>query len=180
MRGHYLAHKVGAYVNALPSARIAFRLKGNRYYYSSGVYYRRSDSRYIVIAAPLGASIVTLPFGYVDLYVGSSRYFYVNRTYYVYEPTTTKYIVVERPQNVNQTELDEYYDEQADASSDEFIIYPKENQSDERLERDRYECHRWGAEQSGFDPITATNDVGQSLYSRAMVACLEGRGYSVN
>jgi hypothetical protein len=65
--------------------------------------------------------------------------------------------------------------------------------------RDRYECHRWATEQSGFDstqpagvPAAAsTPAAGASAtakvaaptmrqdYLRAQAACLEGRGYSV-
>jgi len=30
--------------------------------------------------------------------------------------------------------------------------YPRNGQSDEQLDRDRYECHLWAVQQSGFDP----------------------------
>jgi hypothetical protein len=30
--------------------------------------------------------------------------------------------------------------------------YPRNGQSDEQLDRDRYECHLWAVRQSGFDP----------------------------
>jgi hypothetical protein len=35
----------------------------------------------------------------------------------------------------------------------EVIAYPARGQTSEQLERDRYECHRWAAQQTGFDPV---------------------------
>jgi hypothetical protein len=32
------------------------------------------------------------------------------------------------------------------------IIYPAQGQSPQQLDRDRYECHIWAVQQSGFDP----------------------------
>lgn len=32
--------------------------------------------------------------------------------------------------------------------------YPRNGQSQEQQERDRYECHRWAVQQSGYDPTT--------------------------
>jgi hypothetical protein len=33
-----------------------------------------------------------------------------------------------------------------------IIVYPAHGQSPQQLERDRYECHVWAVQQSGFDP----------------------------
>ena len=32
------------------------------------------------------------------------------------------------------------------------MIYPREGQSPEQIGKDRYECHGWAVQQSGFDP----------------------------
>ncbi len=32
------------------------------------------------------------------------------------------------------------------------MIYPKKGQSPEQIGKDRYECHVWAVQQSGFDP----------------------------
>ncbi|MGH9897212.1 MAG: hypothetical protein ACREA0_35495 [bacterium] len=32
------------------------------------------------------------------------------------------------------------------------MIYPKKDQSPEQMGKDRYECHVWAVQQSGFDP----------------------------
>lgn len=37
----------------------------------------------------------------------------------------------------------------------EIMIYPMKGQSGEQLSKDRYECHVWSVQQSGFDPSTA-------------------------
>jgi hypothetical protein len=34
----------------------------------------------------------------------------------------------------------------------QLVVYPAKGQSPEQLERDRYECHSWAVQQSGFDP----------------------------
>ena len=33
-----------------------------------------------------------------------------------------------------------------------IMVYPTQGQSPEQLERDRYECHIWAVQQTGFDP----------------------------
>jgi len=33
-----------------------------------------------------------------------------------------------------------------------LFVYPAKGQTDEQLERDRYECHTWAVQQTGFDP----------------------------
>ena len=34
--------------------------------------------------------------------------------------------------------------------------YPAQGQTDQQLDRDRYECNTWAVQQTGFDPSTAT------------------------
>ena len=34
----------------------------------------------------------------------------------------------------------------------ELYVYPSKGQSQQQLERDRYECHRWAKQQTGYDP----------------------------
>lgn len=33
-----------------------------------------------------------------------------------------------------------------------IVVYPAQGQTPEQLERDRYECHAWAVQQTGFDP----------------------------
>lgn len=37
----------------------------------------------------------------------------------------------------------------------QIMIYPMKGQSSEQLSKDRYECHIWAVQQSGFDPSVA-------------------------
>jgi opacity protein-like surface antigen len=73
------------------------------------------------------------------------------------------------------------------ARADELHVYPKNGQTQEQQWADRYECHRWAKDQSGFDPSrqvagapTPENAPGREGYKRALTACLEGRGYAVS
>jgi hypothetical protein len=34
----------------------------------------------------------------------------------------------------------------------EVVAYPSQGQSEQQLDRDRYECHNWATKQTGFDP----------------------------
>jgi hypothetical protein len=70
--------------------------------------------------------------------------------------------------------------------SDKVFIYPKNGQSQAQQDQDRYECHRFAVEQTGYDPTMAGGGVQgdvsatkRSDYGRAQAACLEGRGYTV-
>jgi hypothetical protein len=51
-------------------------------------------------------------------------------------------------------------------------MYPKNGQSAEQQATDKAACQQWAAQQAGQ---VAQNG---SDYQRAMVACVEGRGYS--
>jgi hypothetical protein len=80
--------------------------------------------------------------------------------------------------------LAEQIDAQAPVET-ELFVFPNGDQTNEQLERDREECHRWALQQVGFDPKAAAphiKDLDRSAsanYLRADEACLEGRNYSV-
>jgi hypothetical protein len=49
--------------------------------------------------------------------------------------------------------------------ADDLMIYPKEGQSVEQQEKDKFECYGWAKNESGFDPMappTATEAPPQS------------------
>ena len=57
--------------------------------------------------------------------------------------------------------------------------------SREQQASDQYDCHKWSSSQTGFDPTQAGGGVSpdqlgarRADYQRAMIACLQGRGYS--
>ena len=45
----------------------------------------------------------------------------------------------------------------------QIVIYPAKGQSPEQQERDRYECHVWAVQQSGFDPSQPNVPAGQRV-----------------
>jgi hypothetical protein len=67
-----------------------------------------------------------------------------------------------------------------------MFVYPRLGQSEKQQADDRYACHRWAAEQTGFDPTKPQDETAERRrlekradYQRAMAACLDGRGYTV-
>ena len=68
----------------------------------------------------------------------------------------------------------------------EVFLYPQRGQGEEQQADDRYECHRWGVDQTGFDPVKPLGGVAEAdwaskrdAYQRALTACLSARGYAV-
>jgi hypothetical protein len=71
-----------------------------------------------------------------------------------------------------------------DTGPGSVFVYPRNGQSEEQTAQDRYECHQWAVEQTGFDPTQgeaqSSNSGSPEDYRRAIIACLDGRGYSAN
>jgi len=166
----------GHHIDHLPRGHISVNIGSRPYFYHQGVYYRSEPRGYVVVGAPLGARVRSLPAGYISFGIGTRRYFHVNTTYYLWDDRNRDYVVVKKPKDADQalangTEV---------ASAGELFIYPRDNQTEEERDQDRYQCHQWARNQTGFDP-SATNQ-SQNMapdYRRAMSACLEGRGYTV-
>ena len=176
-RRHYPSR--GVVIPALPPAHRVVTHRGSRYMFASGVWYRPSGPRFIVIAPPLGIVVPFLPLGYLTLQIGPSRYYYLNDVYYMREPRG--YVVVDRPAGTPV-----YIDDDAPDVEPSLFIYPRYGQSEAQQADDRYECHRWAREQTGFDPSRAMAgwsdaelEFVRADYDRAMGACLDGRGYTV-
>lgn len=39
------------------------------------------------------------------------------------------------------------------AFSSELVIFPAQGQSNDQMEKDKYDCYQWAKQQSGFDPM---------------------------
>jgi hypothetical protein len=122
--------------------------------------------------------LATLPWYYSTYWWGGLPYYYVDNAYYVWNGTAGRYQSVRPPAGIEKAP--------AVAPSTELFMYPKSGQSAEQQARDRYECHRWAADQTGFDPTRTHGGVSvdsaaalRADYLRAQGACLEGRDYSV-
>ncbi len=42
-----------------------------------------------------------------------------------------------------------------DALAQDMYVYPEKGQSNEQMEKDKYECYSWAKKQTGFDPMEA-------------------------
>lgn len=182
-RNYYGRHypPPGHVVPALPRGYHVAHHHHDSYYYGSGVWYRPYGPYYRVIAPPFGVAVSFLPNFYTTLWYGGVPYYYANSVYYTPRTDGPGYVVTEPPGGAT-----ERGQSQAAATTDEIFVYPRAGQSEEVQARDRYDCHRWAVEQTGFDPSESGGGVAESQnaaarvdYRRAITACLEGRGYTV-
>ncbi|CAA0079450.1 Uncharacterised protein [Halioglobus japonicus] len=171
---HYPA--IGEQVRAVPPNARSIKVNRQSYRYHNGSFYRPGPSgAYVVVQAPIGASVDALAPGYISFGIGPSRYFFANFTYYMWNEDRTAYVVVEKPQGAETAMA-----AQQESSSADIYVYPNKAQSTEQQGRDRYECYLWAVKQSAYDPVAGEADAARaSDYQRALAACLEGRGYTV-
>ena len=61
-----------------------------------------------------------------------------------------------------------------------LYVYPAAGQTEQQMADDRYDCHVWSVDSTGFDPTlgAGTRDEADN-YARAFTACMEGRDYVV-
>ncbi|MEO8306509.1 MAG: hypothetical protein ABI616_00530 [Pseudomonadota bacterium] len=163
------------YVPALPVGYHSHYWNGNPYYYGGGHWYRPYGSSFVVVGAPYGLFVSSLPY-YSSFWYGNARYFYSDGVYYNYAPAQNGYVVAPSPY-ANENE----HQEGATPAVDNMYVYPAQGQSEQQQADDKYQCHRWAVDQSGYDPTTADFDAQRRAdYDRAITACLTGRGYTVS
>jgi hypothetical protein len=169
---------VGSRYKSLPSDRRNVHYQGLDYFFYGGAWYRGTGAEYLVVKPPVGLSVGFLPSHYTTIWIGSVPYYYADGTYYTWSAKRKLYVVSEVP---SQSEVVE----QATVPG-RLFIYPKQEQSEQQQATDRYECYSWARDESGFDPTLASGGVSEAdnaelraQYNRAMKACLEARGYSV-
>jgi hypothetical protein len=188
-RGYVLDHRYehdhyypprGYAIHALPPGYHSVYYRGAPYYFHGGVWYRPYGPRFVVVAPPIGAVLPILPAFYTTVWFGGIPYYYADETYYVWRDEDHGYVVSDPPPDAQPE------NRAAAAPKSDTFIYPKNGQSEQQQATDRYECHRWAADQTGFDPtqsgggVPAEQNSGKrSEYQRAQAACLEGRGYTV-
>lgn len=165
-------------IDVLPYNHYVAPHRGVNFYYHAGIWYRPYGPRFIVDLPPVGVFVPVLPPYYTTIWVGGIPYYYANNVYYVWRAEQRGYVVAEPPResevSVQPTQ------------PDQLFIYPKKGQSEQLQATDRYQCHRWSADQTGFDPSQPGGNVPETQhtakradYQRAMKACLEARNYSV-
>ncbi|MEO8629985.1 MAG: DUF6515 family protein [Betaproteobacteria bacterium] len=167
---------------------------GSRFYFAGGVWYSpEGPGRFVVVVPPVGVVAPILPPDSTTIWVGSTPYYYANGVYYAQSPQGYT-VVTPPPGNVVTVPPPAAISPPASADaapagavaqaplSSQIFVYPRQGQNEQQQAADRLECERWAAGQTGFDPnvrgITASVQK-QHDYSRAMDACLDGRGYTV-
>jgi len=178
---HGHSYPVHGYVyGSLPHGYVNVHYHGSPYYYRGGAWYRPYGPRYVVVAPPIGIGVGFLPPYYTTVWFGGMPYYYADQTYYMWHPERREYVVTQPP-NGQPSQVGN-----ASAGNADVYVYPKNGQSESQQSTDRYECHAWAVQQSGFDPTRPGGGVAESDidarradYRRAEGACLEGRGYSV-
>jgi hypothetical protein len=175
---HYYPAR-GTIGHVLPGDRMIINHGHDRFFYSGGVWYRRGMGGYVVVSPPYHAFVPVLPPFYTTIWIGGLSYYYANDTYYVWRPDQGQYEVVPPPDDSTATT-------EPPPSSPDVFVYPKNGQNDAQQSQDKFECHKWAEEQTGFDPTQNSGGVPpdqaaarRTDHQRAMVVCLEGRGYSV-
>ena len=152
----------------------------SRYYFHGGVWYCPQGTRFAIVMPPIGLFVPFLPLYYATIWVGGIPYYYANEVYYTQR--AGGYVVVEPPKGeASQTQPSEN-----NIPSGRTFIYPRQGQSEETQATDRYECHRWAVNQTGYDPTMPPSEMQEAQtpqkktdYQQAMGACLDGRGYTV-
>jgi hypothetical protein len=122
-----------------------------------------------------------LPLYYSTLWWGGNPYYYANDNFYQWNGAVSQYETVRPPRDLaNQvatTQAPENFD---------LFAYPKNGQTTEQQATDRIDCQHWAKGQTGIDPpqggsttTVAASPTKRQDYLRAQLACLDGRGYSV-
>jgi hypothetical protein len=128
-----------------------------------------------------------LPLAYATYWYSGVPYYYANDVYYTWNPDYSGYTATDPPPVI---------DSSADASGSaapspdagavpgagdtgagagaQIFMYPKNGQTQEQQSTDKRECQEWAASQAGAGASNGSD------YRRAMMACVEGRGYSAN
>lgn len=153
---------------------VSLTYAGLNYYFNNGAFYRYNGYNFNLVNNNIGSYIYNLPFGYRTLTIGDYPYYYANRNYYIRDNVRKVYLRVDDPYRVAKASV-----EIADLSGyQELYVYPNTGQNGEQMNQDKYECHLWAVNQTGFDPSLGKPGNAQD-YQRAQGACLEGRGYTV-
>jgi hypothetical protein len=116
---------------------------------------------------------------YATYWYGGTPYYYANDVYYTYNPEYEGYVATDPPPVGDSGAAAEGAGPAAGApppsdgaAAGQIFMYPRNGQSAEQQAADKAQCQQWAAQQAGQ---VAQNG---SDYQRAMVACVEGRGYS--
>lgn len=176
----------GAVVRVLPGGYRSFYFHDRPYFFVDGAWYISGPAGFVVAAPPPGLVVSVLPPFYTTVWIGGAPYYYADDVYYQWDPGAGAYRVVAPPTGADQPGQP-VETPPAQGAEGQLYIYPKNGQTQAQQDQDRYECHSWATNQTGFDPTQPgggvapdQNDTKRAEYRRAMTACLEARDYSVD
>jgi hypothetical protein len=120
---------------------------------------------------------------YATYWYAGVPYYYANDVYYTYNSDYEGYVATDPPPVAESgAASDGSAAAVSPATGDggtagagaagQIFMYPKNGQTAEQQATDKAECQQWAEQQAGQ---VAQNG---SDYRRAMIACVEGRGYS--
>jgi len=171
--------KIGHRVPRLPERRRPIRFHDHDYFFQGGIWYEPFGISYVVVQPPIGILVPLLPPYYSTLWIGDVAYYYANGVYYIWRPDLDTYEVVEKPITPKDSD-------KISSMTDKLFVYPKQGQSKNQQEDDRFACYQFGVKESGYDPVQPPSGENagnlskkREDYRRAEKACLEGKGYSV-
>jgi hypothetical protein len=169
-------HRPGYVVDRFPDRNYRVPYRGQDYFFSGGYWYRPQGPRYVVVTPPYGIRVHYLPDYAREVWVGGSLLFLAAGAYYAYEQSTQQYVVVQPPTQVPSPQP------APQGNGYDVVAYPANGQSPAQVQQDGYDCYRWAAQQSGFDPRTVTYAPDPAVvqtYRQAQGNCLGSRGYQV-
>ena len=160
-------------------------------HYWGGGYWRGAFWPHVYLGWDFPWFLATLPVGYATYYWGGVPYYYWQGVYYAWNPDYGNYVVTDPPpltggvvEGATVPPAAGQPGETGGRGAMSLFVYPKNGQSDQQTQNDRYQCHQWAVGQTGFDPTNSANESQAATatpenYKRAVTACLEARGYSV-
>ena len=95
---HHHGYPYGRIDIGLPHGSLRIGFGGGGYYYGNGFFYRQRERDYVVVPAPIGAVVYTVPSGYHEVMIDRTTYYTYEGVYYRRVPQG--YQVVEPPQTV--------------------------------------------------------------------------------
>lgn len=118
--------------------------------------------------------LAALPIGCTTFWFDTVPYYYVNDVYYTWSSDDNGYVVTDPPPAANSST-----EANGDTASGKVYAYPTNGQNEQQQATDQQQCRDWASDQVGNESTTSGNaPVNSADYRRAVVACLEGRGYS--
>ncbi len=112
--------RYGHRVNTAPRQSVAIRVRGTVFRYHAGLFYRPAGNTYVIVHAPIGTYIRTLPGNHFRIVVGTRVYYYYYANFYTRrsDGQSAGYVVVAPPLGARIDELpDRYHKVEIDATT---------------------------------------------------------------